>query len=462
LVQARLRAADAALLTQRSRTAMDSLAWRSLRTLGNFLAAWLADLCLSVASAMRLRRWPFPVPKLQPLLLLLDVALAWAEPLTSWPSQTWLSDQDGTPESPVTRDPSSSQSPSRLSAGHVHSGEHSRRFTSVLRCDSSFTITHADTSMLELLEYECHELIGKSILELMSPVVADIHRKIFRNLKNLAPASVCVVGKRLLGSTMSRCREFAVLDANKEAVMCSVSVVLRKDLSSKVRLQNTKGKVLHTVPLGFGRFINAKPGVHVQEFEEVICVMMDIAGSTKFSRSKLPRVMAELYHRMYVIANSVALQEAFPFVYIHEIVGDSLLLLVNAGFMVRYPSKAAAIGTHVAMRIQHRLDIMLASYSPEMYTRTGISIGPVTAGVVDGRTFRVFGSTVHLSQRLESLCPRSRVACSTDFLDVLRRQADGDVHVDLLESEVKGVGHMKYATLQGDLDRGIKIVNAAG
>mmetsp|Transcript_136107 Transcript_136107/g.422895 ORF Transcript_136107/g.422895 Transcript_136107/m.422895 type:complete len:147 (-) Transcript_136107:234-674(-) len=127
-----------------------------------------------------------------------------------------------------------------------------------------------------------------------------------------------------------------------------------------------------------------------------------------------------------------------------------------------HPCKAAAIGTHVAMRIQHRLDIMLASYSPEMYTRTGISIGPVTAGVVDGRTFRVFGSTVHLSQRLESLCPRSRVACSTDFLDVLRRQADGDVHVDLLESEVKGVGDMKYATLQGDLDRGIKIVNAAG
>lgn len=330
----------------------------------------------------------------------------------------------------------------------IQEGESSKKFVIALHCDNNFNICQADDGILELLKFTRGNLIGKSILELMSPAVADVHQQIFKNLKHIAPESVCEVGKQLLMSTMSRCREFVVLDSNKEAVVCSVSVVLRKDLSSKVILQNTEGKLLNTVPLGFGRYINDKPDCHVRDFEDVMCVMMDVAGSTRFSQSKPASVMAELFHQMYVIANSVVLQEAFPFAYIHEIVGDSLLLLVNAGFMVRYPSRAAAIGSHVAMQIQRRLDVMLAAYSAEMYTRVGIAVGPVSAGVVDGRTFRIFGSTVHLSQRLESLCPRGKVACSMPFLDTLCRQIDEDINVDLVESEAKGFGKVKYATLQ--------------
>mmetsp|Transcript_4347 Transcript_4347/g.12710 ORF Transcript_4347/g.12710 Transcript_4347/m.12710 type:complete len:131 (-) Transcript_4347:90-482(-) len=116
--------------------------------------------------------------------------------------------------------------------------------------------------------------------------------------------------------------------------------------------------------------------------------------------------------------------------------------------MVRYPSRAAAIGFHVAMQVQRRLDVMLAAYSPEMYTRVGIAVGTVTAGVVDGRTFRVFGSTVHLCQRLESLCPRAKVACSMEFLDALCQQVDDNMTVELLESEAKGFGMIRYGTLQ--------------
>mmetsp|Transcript_177633 Transcript_177633/g.432176 ORF Transcript_177633/g.432176 Transcript_177633/m.432176 type:complete len:131 (-) Transcript_177633:144-536(-) len=117
--------------------------------------------------------------------------------------------------------------------------------------------------------------------------------------------------------------------------------------------------------------------------------------------------------------------------------------------MVRYPSRAAAIGSRVAMQVQRQLDVMLAAYSPEMYTRVGVAVGPVTAGVVDGRTFRVFGSTVHLCQRLESMCPRGKVACSMDFVDTLVQQIDENVTIEVQESEAKGFGVIKYATLQG-------------
>jgi len=351
----------------------------------------------------------------------------------------------------MTPSPASKDDDSLLTSTRSDSfqeSEWSEEFAGALRLNSDFIIQQADESVLELLKFKREELIGKSIMELMSPAVADAHKHIFRSLKCMAPQSVCEVGRRLIMSSMSRCRVFAVLDANKEAAVCNVSVILRPDLSSKVILQSINDKIVSTVPHGFGRFINDKPGLHVRDFNDVTCVMMDVAGSTRFSQSQPPSVMAELFHRIYVIANAVVMQEAFPFAYIHEIVGDSLLLLINAGFMVQYPSKAAAIGSHVARQIQCRLDVMLATYSTDMYVRVGIAVGPVTAGVVDGRTFRVFGSTVHLSQRLESLCPRSKVACSTDFLEMLRSQVSEGVSFDLLESEAKGFGCVKYATLQ--------------
>jgi len=351
------------------------------------------------------------------------------------------------PDTPSTRLTPVSQPGSPHSLKKQGHDAHNAASTS-LHCDSNFIICRASGHVFEILKYTPAELFGKSILELMSPAVADVHQQIFRHLKHGSPDSVCVVGKQLLMSTMSRCREFVVLDADKEPVICSLSVILRKDLSSKVVMQAVKGKILNTVPHGFGKHINERPGMHVRDFDDVTCVRMDVAGSTRFSRSRPPSVMAELFHRMYVIANAVLLQEAFPFAYIHEIVGDSLLILVNASFMVRYPSRAATIGFHLATQVQRRLDVMLAAYSPQMYTRVGIAVGPVAAGVVDGQTFRVFGSTVYLSQRLESLCPRAKVACSVDFLDTLCKQIKGTVTVEVLESETEDFGTMRYATLQ--------------
>ena len=46
----------------------------------------------------------------------------------------------------------------------------------------------------------------------------------------------------------------------------------------------------------------------------------------------------------------------------------------------------------------------------------------------------VFGSTIHLSQRLESMCPRSQIACCSNFASQLREQAGSDA-----ESRVSGI-----------------------
>ncbi|CAJ1377661.1 unnamed protein product [Effrenium voratum] len=57
--------------------------------------------------------------------------------------------------------------------------------------------------------------------------------------------------------------------------------------------------------------------------------------------------------------------------------------------------------------------------------RVGIASGSLCAGVVAGRNFRVCRSAIHLSQRLEPMCPRSWIAWHSDLASKLTEQAIG-------------------------------------
>ncbi|CAE8642139.1 unnamed protein product, partial [Polarella glacialis] len=107
-------------------------------------------------------------------------------------------------------------------------------------------------------------------------------------------------------------------------------------------------------------------------------------------------------------------------------------------------------------------------------------IGRASAGVVDGRSFRIFGDTVHKAQRLESVCPRSKVACCADFLKLLREQMQEqdfqgpfvsilhqhlpdsklrnfrtgqEYHVERLSTDLEGFGRISYAVIDKVVSR---------
>ena len=281
-----------------------------------------------------------------------------------------------------------------------------------------------------------------------------------------------------LKHSMSNSREFAIFGKSNEPIVCSISIDLHADRTITVVLEHTDIKILHSVPLGFGEYINATPGLFVEDYQDVICVMMDIAGSTQFASGVEPRTMAELMHNVYKTVNDVVLREVFPFAYIHEIVGDSVLLIVNAGFMVcstslscsfgsvgvyitkccalltmwsvhvlsqaKFGPESAIIAVHAASQIQTALDRMLMEYSEDMYARVGISMGDVCAGVMDGRSFRVFGETVHLSQRLEAACPRRHIACQSTVYQLLEKQLPDPPESEQVQRDLKGFGSVNY------------------
>jgi len=316
-----------------------------------------------------------------------------------------------------------------------------------LHCDAHFAITRVQPELSQLLKYKPGALIGKSVLVLMPEVVSDAHAAVFRRLKEAeGPLKASLVA----GHT-SRCREATLLDSEGCPLSCRLFVTIHADLSSKLVIKRPGGKIAASVPRGFGRFLHQAPKSHLVDCQEVACIMTDVANTTRFAASQPPRVMAELLHKVYVTADTVVQREAYPYVYIHEAVGDSLLLLCNADFMAHYPGRTAAMAIYVAAKVQKAVDEMLAGFAGGghgMYLRIGIALGPLCAGVVDGRNFRVFGSTIHLSQRLESICPRARVACCQKFTSrLLEEVSQQDVDLETASVDLKGFGTVECSVV---------------
>jgi len=286
-----------------------------------------------------------------------------------------------------------------------------------LVCDQELVIKEVDEFIGTYLNYQTDELIGKSITMLMSPTIRDLHNDLpkFKNMPQH-----CLDGLiQKLKYDMSKCIEYAVYDKMKKPHFCKININLDKQTFQSevfITVINKKRQYDYNVPIEFQKYLHTEAEVHVEEYKHVICLMMDIAGSTQYAIENKGEAMAKLLHSMYNIVNNVITKHFFPLVYIHETVGDSILLIIDAPFMPRYPSRSATIAVQCASLIQQKVDNYLKECADYLFLRVAITEGCVTAGVIDGRCFRVFGPVVHLAQRLEAMANKNEITMSESFV----------------------------------------------
>jgi class 3 adenylate cyclase len=287
----------------------------------------------------------------------------------------------------------------------------------------NFEITWCDQHACDV--FMCQDfLIGKSILDFMTPLVASRHRGFSKS------------DIHKVNHGMSNASRVVMYSAQKTPMMCSVHVEILEDhLKLTVKKQSAFPTLADTIPDYYKKFINESPGKqHLEECPNITCVIMDLSGSTEFVVKHGGQKMGTILGQVYQIAANCVL-ELYPYVYVHELIGDSVFLVVNAPFMVKYQhANALEISYRVSKDIQRQTDELLKD--TDMFLRVGIASGPVTAGVVDGRTFRLFGPTVHLAQRLESACPRSKIA--------MNKVVSSQENITKCNAELKGFGETVY------------------
>ena len=155
------------------------------------------------------------------------------------------------------------------------------------------------------------------------------------------------------------------------------------------------------------------------KLNDTVCVMIDLCNSTKLITSVDSMApILKLYHSMYTLALQTVVQFE-PFARIHETCGDSICIIFNSfGQTFLTPDKlcntALVMTSRILQTLNAHLRIVSERHRVELYMRCGMSMGNVVGGVIDGRSFRIFGSCVNKAARLESISCKDYI-----FLDRL-------------------------------------------
>jgi len=282
----------------------------------------------------------------------------------------------------------------------------------------------------------------------MSSFIAELHEQYFDTLRK-ASTEERKKYALYIGRSMTNASTFVVYDMDKTPLLCSIKVSLSDDLSSVVCIEKQKDN-LTSIPIIFNRSLKSHTDpFRAETYDNVVCVMMDISNSTYFTNQNDPIHTARMYYNVYNIVKFHVL-EYYPYIYIHELLGDSIFLIINAPFMIKHKCGISSkIAIDISMRIQKEIDDLLKNIANDekMYLRVGISQGNIVAGMFDGRNLRVFGSAINLAQRLESLCNEGTVCVSNDILLEEKNVYDVTYH----KCEIKGFGTMEYTSLVNNI-----------
>ncbi len=345
--------------------------------------------------------------------------------------------------------------------GLINSKEYENK--AIINCDDEQNIISCNQNTLILLNYSLNDLIGKHITILMSSLLTLVHKKMFKMIKERDNNQIDKL-KPKIRNHKNNLRHFYIYDSLQHPILCSVDVKINKDLTTTVILEKIEQYLSPLVPQKYLKFINSDSSFNIDEYNNVICIMMDIANSTEICNQLTPSGIALIYHNIYKIASIDISTLYYPYAYIHETCGDSLFIIVNAEYIKKFDILAATIALKIASEIQEKIDKYLESYTNfNLYLRCGISMGNIAGGVIDGKTFRVFGSTVHLANRLENKCEKSEFLIDTNMKKKIEKEINIHSNQYLNEcikedtKELKGFGLVQ--TFSVNRNKIINIIN---
>ena len=294
----------------------------------------------------------------------------------------------------------------------------------LIHTDSNFNIIHINGFACELLGYESKEILGQAFTIILP--------KLQKN-----PSVTC----EAMNNVANDRKHFVLMTKKKKAINCFGKIDILTDGRAYMEFRLVTHIDSPLVPNDYMKYINNQVSFHVNIYSNVCCLMFDMANSTQYWNRSSTIEVAYLFHKMYKVIDEIVTKDFFPCVHIHETCGDNFFVLVN--MFGNCTQTCATLSLEAASKILININKLLETIDDSLYMRCGTSFGEISAGVIDGRSFRAFGSIIHMASRLESVCEKNHVAFDEKFLHKLENESsyhtkNGYDYVSI--HELKGFG----------------------
>jgi class 3 adenylate cyclase len=240
-------------------------------------------------------------------------------------------------------------------------------------------------------------------------------------------------------SALHHKRSLIIYDIARKAHIVTLSIKQSKDQQLEL--------VFEFVEEPAGLFRTEIPvktdGVFIESKSEVVVICMDFVGSTEMLSEMGVSATIDTNLRFYRDIIGLIRNKYYPFVYLHEVIGDSFIVVINADWA--YTSQLFC----ATLSVKFVQDLVMATRH-YITIRTGIAYGKIRYGTI-GATFRMFGFPMNMSSRLETVCnPNEMNICNKVNTKLLVEHAHLQIPTDVSlkrTASLKGFGTTDYYTI---------------
>lgn len=324
-------------------------------------------------------------------------------------------------------------------------------------CDKDGIIINATVPLLEKLNYRFDTLNGKFIGILMSDFMSMLHKKYFINMWNISKG----VEKNRLENKLKALhhkRSLLIYDINGNAHTVSVSIQYSIPFGNFYKPVEATNSFIITFDFLkessdlFYTGILKENSVHFKlNKTDTVIIYMDFIKSTELLHDKGVVNLIDISIRFYKEIIELIRTKYYPFVYLHEIVGDSFVLALNTDWIYNTDKFCATLAVNFMVDLIQKTREFIK-------IRTGIGYGKIHYGTI-GSSFSFFGFPMNIAARLENKCNENQINVSDMFYNKLIGEFDTLLLSDMKcvfsknTADLKGLGTTDYYTLNVSEDQ---------
>lgn len=175
----------------------------------------------------------------------------------------------------------------------------------------------------------------------------------------------------------------------------------------------------------------------VSTANDCVLISIDFMNSTELLQSTGPFNTAIINKRFYDDIIHIIGHYYYPYIYLHEVIGDCFVLILNADWLYCLPEYCASLAINFVNRLHNRSKDYVS-------IRTGIGYGKITYGNI-GNHLRFFGVPMNLTARMEGHAKLYGVVCDENFHEKLKSECQKlssacKLQCTKVELELKGFG----------------------
>tara|TARA_B110000285_G_scaffold192203_1_gene220435 strand:- start:276 stop:1325 length:1050 start_codon:yes stop_codon:yes gene_type:complete len=314
--------------------------------------------------------------------------------------------------------------------------------------DLDFRIVHCTTEFTRLTGHKLEDLKNKCVSRLMTYFVKITHEKLFSRLRNSNKSETFVALDKEI-EIMRKMRFVNIISAHDTVIKCNLN--FSYDYTG-IYIKFKKVTNIHSphiIDKTQLALMNDEPRFSVSEYPDYVSILFDVCNSTELVKQMNSTDIAKLYHDLIKLVSDKINKKYTPYARIHETCGDSIYIYIK-------PCESQfSMAILLAIEASRLMNRILDKY--DTHVRCGITIGTLSGGVIDGRTFRMFGESINLAQRLEGLCNKNEINISDDIFENLVPADQGKFKKII--GKVPNFGTMEYYI--GTVNIGLNITRRA-